>query len=116
MAGKKGKSGGPRANSGGARAGAGRPKKARPPTARQYEDAIAYLAAVVSGAEQPDAVRVAAAKALLPFQSPRTRAPIKSPPPRQLQSQADMSKQRDAQEDWNRKALEIRTRMGRKDN
>jgi hypothetical protein len=115
MTGKKGKSGGPRANSGGARLGAGRPKKERPPTARQYEDAIAYLDAVVSGAEQPDAVRVAAAKALLPFQSPRKRAPVASAPPRQLQQAAQLDAESAAREAWRAKSAEIRARLGRKE-
>jgi hypothetical protein len=73
MSGKKGRSGG-------ARSGAGRPKKKRPPTAHKYEDAVAYLAAVVEGTEEPDAVRVNAARSLLPYQAPRKRAPVASAP------------------------------------
>jgi hypothetical protein len=115
VAGKKGKSGGRRANSGGARPGAGRPKKRRPPTAREYKDAVDYLAAVVSGAEQPDAVRVAAAKALLPFQSPRQRAPVASPPPRQLQHKSQLSNEEAAREAWKAKSAEVRARLGRKE-
>lgn len=113
MAGMKGKSGGARANSGGARPGAGRPKKERPPTARVYADALDYLGAVVCGTEEPDAVRVAAAKALLPFQAPRKRAPVKSPPPAQLQRSEALAADEKARADWLAKAAAIRARHGR---
>lgn len=50
---------------GGARKGAGRPRKERPATAAAYDSAQAYLEAVIAGREEPDALRIAAAKALL---------------------------------------------------
>jgi hypothetical protein len=108
MSGKKGRSGG-------ARSGAGRPKKKRPPTAHKYEDAVAYLAAVVEGTEEPDAVRVNAARSLLPYQAPRKRAPVASAPPRQLQQAAQLDAESAAREAWKAKSAEIRARLGRKE-
>lgn len=104
---------GTKGRSGGSRAGAGRPKKKRPPTARKYEDALDFLAAVVAGTEPPDPVRVAAAKALLPFQAPRKRAPVASAPPRQLQHAAKIGAEEAAREAWRKKSAEVRARLGR---
>jgi hypothetical protein len=77
---------------GGKRSGAGRPKgsgkaarasmlaspPASAPEAPQtlYLDAEAYLAAVVEGREPPDALRIAAAKAVMPYQKRRQRVPL----------------------------------------
>lgn len=56
--------------------------KVRPiaPTGGTYADAESYLAAVVSGIEPPDPLRVAAARALLPYQKRAERRPL--PPKR----------------------------------
>lgn len=73
-----------------------------------------YLSAVVSGDEAPDPVRVAAAKALLPFQSARQRVPLRSSPPRQLQEKEKIAAEAAAREEWCQRANEIRARHGRK--
>jgi len=115
MSGTKGKSGGPRKNAGGARAGAGRPKRApaAPVAAVEYHDAQSYLEAVVRGREPADQVRVQAAKAILPFQVRRQRAPLAAPPPRAMQHAADLSAEEQAREAWRRKSEEVRARHAR---
>lgn len=103
MAGMKGKSGG-------ARPGAGKPRKQHPASGATYASAVDYLAAVVAGDELPDPARVAAAKALLPFQSPRQRAPLRSKPPRQLQDSEKIAAEAAARDEWTQKAAAIRAR------
>lgn len=71
MAGKKGRSGGPRANSGGARPGAGRKPKA--PELNLSElllttDPQKFLQGVMNDMQTDIKVRVDAAKALMPYE------------------------------------------------
>lgn len=99
---------------GGKRRGAGRPKK----TSKVYDPsdaALKYLADVAAGIEAPNRDRIAAARAVLPYQAPRQRAPVKSPRPAALQQKSDLGKQREAKDDWDRKVVEIRSRFERKD-
>lgn len=90
---------------GGKRKGAGRPKgsgkaarasmlaspPASAPEAPQtlYLDAEAYLAAVVEGREPPDALRIAAAKAVMPYQKRRQRVPLAAARTPKAQAAAD---------------------------
>ena len=92
---------------GGKRSGAGRPKgsgkaaRASAPAATSgsapeaaqtiYEDAEAYLGAVVRGEIAPDPLRIAAAKAILPFQKRKQRAPLAATRTAKRQAVADES-------------------------
>ncbi len=80
MAGKKGRSGGPRENSGGARPGAGRPHKE--PVLNMSEllltsDPQKFLQGVMNDQETDIKLRVDAAKALLPYRYPKKAAGVK---------------------------------------
>jgi hypothetical protein len=104
----------PKNRHGGKRNGAGRKKK----KSRIYDPdvaALAYLADVAAGIARPNRDRISAARAVLPYQAPRQRAPVKSPPPKDLQTKTDLSQQRETRGDWDRKVVEIRSRLGRKD-
>jgi len=83
---------------GGKRPGAGRPRGTTaasshsqapeaPPT--YYEDAESYLAAVVEGREPADALRIAAAKAVMPYQKRRQRVPLAAARTPKAQGAAD---------------------------
>jgi hypothetical protein len=58
------------------------PAAARTP--REYSNPESYLRAVVAGETRADPIRVAAAKALLPFLEPRRRAPKRSVTPKEM--------------------------------
>jgi len=85
--------------SGGARKGAGRPRGSGKDTASSattdpkspatYLDAESYLAAVVEGREIPDPARIAAAKAILPYQKRRQRVPLAAARPPKAQERSD---------------------------
>lgn len=98
---------------GGKRPGAGRPRKA---AGAIYDSALAFLTAVARGIEpaSPEQ-RVAAARAVLPYEQPKTRAPKKSPPPERLRAAADLQSTAAAQDEWRAKAEQIRARHGRKE-
>lgn len=110
---------------GGKRLGAGRPKKyaqremfggvpkpaATTPTV-VYESAQAYLDAVVAGIEPADPIRVAAAKALLPYETPRSRAPLSAVgKPKQIQALQRHQDEASEKSDWRVKAEEIAARL-----
>lgn len=103
-------------NHGGKREGAGRPPKY--PRAcgdgLQYASAEAFLSAVVAGTEPADPVRVQAAKALLAYQAPRRRAPVKSPSHADLARHGELAAEAEAVEDFERKATAIRAKHKRK--
>jgi hypothetical protein len=114
------------AGHGGARPGSGRkpknhapgapPTPATPPIApARYDDALAYLAAVVRGDERPDSLRIAAAKAVLPFQEPKKRAPVASPPPTKLRAATERGIEAAAVDDFTRRADAVRARHKRED-
>jgi hypothetical protein len=68
---------------------------------------------VVQGVAAPDPVRVGAARALLPFERARQRAPKKSASPKAMQ-EADVKATEQALLDRGAaKAAEVRKRMGR---
>lgn len=100
---------------GGARPGAGRPKKtsAKPPTgaASRYESALAYLQAVALGREAPDGLRIAAAKAVLPYEAPKRRATVESPPPRSLRKKEQAQAESSETAAWNEKQRAIRAQF-----
>ncbi|MDP3512696.1 MAG: hypothetical protein Q8S20_08095 [Sulfuritalea sp.] len=76
--GKRKGAGRPKGSGKAARASAPAPAPGSAPEAPQaiYEDAESYLAAVVEGREPPDALRIAAAKAVMPFQKRKQRVPL----------------------------------------
>lgn len=92
---------------GGYREGSGRKKKDRTDQA-YYPDAESYLSAVVRGETEPDAVRVTAAKALIAYQKAKQRAPVKSPSPHRLREKTDSDIERNASEEFEKKAAVIR--------
>jgi len=97
------------AGHGGARPGAGRkPGKSGDAKATRYDDALAYLAAVVRGDEPPNGLRIAAAKSVLPYQAPKARAPVQSPPPAKLRSTVERSADRAEADDYQRRAAAVR--------
>lgn len=109
---------------GGARPGAGRKKGARKSngylapdpssaTGKKYSTAEAYLAAVVSGDEPPDRDRIAAAKAMMPYQTAKVRAPVKTPAPKTMQKNQEQEQAEIQREAWQRKKEEVRRRLGK---
>ena len=100
---------------GGARVGAGRKPKAAAdapeasPT--MFADPLAYLIAVSTGAVPGDALRVAAAKAALPYTQPKARAPVASPPPQKLRAATERHADKAEADDWQRRAAEVRRRV-----
>ena len=109
--------------SGGRRPGAGRPKGStskpnRPVNTEgtQFNDPLEYLRAVACGAEPADALRIAAAKACLPFTAPKARAPVQSPAPAKLRKQNETGTEQQAQEAWRQKAEAIRAKHREKEN
>jgi hypothetical protein len=110
------------AGHGGKRPGAGRPKKVRTATAppaegQVFDSAEEYLAAVVAGVIVPDAVRVAAAKCLIGYQTKKRRAPQKSLTPTQMAIQEVRIIENSIAAEFEAKAKEIRARhAGRKKN
>jgi hypothetical protein len=106
------------AGHGGARIGAGRkPATARnadAPAPPRYGDALSYLEAVVRGDEPADGLRIAAAKAVLPFQAPKKRAPVASPPPEKLRSATTRAAERTEREAFHARAAEVRRKFQEK--
>lgn len=97
---------------GGKREGAGRPRKRRKAQGT-FADAEAYLSAVVEGSVEPDALRIAAAKALIAYQTARQRAPKKSPTPRQMAEIEARSIEAAVADEFEAKAAAIRAKHRR---
>lgn len=103
---------------GGKRDGAGRPKGATTrkantgqPGATVFDDPLAYLCAVATGAIPGEALRVAAAKAALPFTTPKARAPVASPAPARLRAKVQHASEAADQTAWAAKAASVRKRF-----
>jgi hypothetical protein len=99
------------AGHGGARPNSGpKPKGDRPTTDVQarYDDPLAYLIAVATGETPGDSLRVAAAKAALPWTTPKKRAPPASPSPQKLQAATQRAEARASEADFASRAAEIR--------
>ena len=108
------------AGHGGARPGAGRKaKKAATPgvavavAVAEFSDPLDYLIAVARGLVPGDSLRVAAAKAALPFVTPKARVPVESPPPQAIRARAERSADAAAVEDWKRRAAAVRARIAK---
>lgn len=105
------------AGHGGARVGAGRPEGAKGRRSstgegpERFDDPLAYLIAVATGATPGDALRVAAAKAALPWTAPKKRAPVESPPPRKIRAQAENGIESAERDAWNARAAQVRERL-----
>lgn len=78
-----------------------------------YLDPEAYLQAVACGRAVPDAVRVAAARALLPYLRMRQRAPLRGRTPRELDARAAREEEDRLLEEWAEKARKVRARLAR---
>ena len=99
---------------GGARPGSGR----KPKTAdaaepgQRFDTALELLEAVVRGDLEADTLtRIAAARVVLPYQAPKARAPVESPPPKVLRAKTERSADRAETDDWQRRAAEVRRRL-----
>jgi len=106
------------AGHGGSRLGAGRKpgtKAAARATTTQFDNVLDYLRAVALGLEPGDALRVAAAKAALPFEAPKARAHVASPPPTKLRATVERTADRAVTDDFARRAAEVRRNHNRKD-
>jgi hypothetical protein len=79
----------------------------------EFDSAESYLAAVVKGLTLPDPVRVGAARALLPYEKGKQRAPVKSATPRQLDSQNKLIAEQELLDKWAEKAAQVRERLKR---
>ena len=97
---------------GGRRPGAGRPKKDRAAQAF-FEDAESYLLAVVQGCTIPDAVRVAAAKALIQYQKAKARTPMKSPSSSQLRRKTETDLEKSKIQEFETKAAKVRKKYSK---
>jgi hypothetical protein len=106
------------AGHGGARIGAGRKPKGdkatRAAASPKYADPLAYLVAVACGDISGDGLRVAAAKAALPYTRPRERAPIESPPPKELARRGKTAAAVKDKTGWELRAAAIREKHERK--
>ena len=80
------------------------------PESEHFETAQEYLAAVVAGRVVADPVRVSAARALLPFERAKQRAPIKSEKPADLHRQSEKDAERAQLDAWERRTADIRAR------
>lgn len=105
---------------GGARPGAGRKKGSRNRESRfsgesssgkRYESAEAYLHAVVIGDEPPDRNRIAAAKAMLPYQVAKRRAPLASEAPKQMALSEELDQERQQAAEWEKTQQGIRAKL-----
>jgi hypothetical protein len=81
---------------------------------QRYEDAEAYLLAVVRGDVPPDPVRVSAARAILPYQRRRERAPLKGDTPKRMAERTQHDAQAQELEAWAETEKRVRARVGRK--
>lgn len=97
---------------GGARPGAGRKKKDRTPKGK-FENAMEYLKAVVCGQIAPDALRVSAAKAILPYEAPKSRTKVESPSPKKLRSKEAAESEKSNLLEFEKKAAKIRAKYNK---
>jgi hypothetical protein len=82
--------------------------------APQFDNAQDYLAAVVRGTVAPDPTRVSAARALIQYERPRTRRPLRpAMTPTQQQGSDAAAADRELREEWADKVVAIRARLGR---
>ncbi|PIV89413.1 MAG: hypothetical protein COW48_00645 [Hydrogenophilales bacterium CG17_big_fil_post_rev_8_21_14_2_50_63_12] len=91
--------------------GAAAPATAAPPA--EFQDAEGYLQAVVLGTTPADPVRVSAARTLIQYQTARQRAPVASPPPRQLAQSEEIADESAARKAWAMKSAQVRARLSR---
>lgn len=80
------------------------------------ETAAEYLQAVVSGRVQPDPLRIVAAKALLPYESPRKRQPLVAAAGPKAQAKRDArDDEAEARQAWAARAAEVRRKLALKE-
>lgn len=109
----------PKKPHGGARPGAGRPTKVpiQPPNPDATPlSAEEYLQRVVSGQEQPDAVRTRAALGLIRYQQPAQRAPLPNPPARELSQKSVRAADKVVADEFEKRAAEIRAKHAQRKN
>jgi hypothetical protein len=98
---------------GGKRPGAGRKRK----TGGKYDSAYEFLLAVARGAEaaSPEQ-RVAAARAVLPYEQPKRRATKTSPSTKALRATESLRAEGAAHDEWDAKSNAIRIKHSRGNN
>lgn len=108
------------AGHGGARVGAGRPEGAKTrkasadnPVPARFDDPLSYLIAVATGETAGDALRVAAAKAALPWTTAKKRAPVESPAPRALRAKTERDLDAAVEGEWQARAAKVRERLAK---
>ncbi|MBN3789708.1 hypothetical protein [Burkholderia sp. Ac-20353] len=77
----------------------------------RYDNALTYLEAVVRGDEPADPLRIAAARIVLPYQAPKTRAPVESPPPSRLRANEKRARESSEADDWEKRAEAVKARF-----
>ncbi len=97
---------------GGYRPGAGRKKKDRTLQGK-FENALDYLTAVTQGAVEPDALRISAAKAVLPYEEPKKRLKVKSDRPEVIRAKETRAIEEDNLLIFEEKASKIREKYKR---
>jgi len=70
------------------------------------------LEAVATGLVEPDALRISACRALLPYSNQKARAPLLSPAPEKLRAATRRQAEQAAQTDWQEKSAAIRRKHG----
>lgn len=95
---------------GGKRPGAGRKPRAQ----GRYDSAYDFLLAVARGIEQASPEqRVAAARAVLPYEQPKRRATKPSPKPSALRTREVVQRDKADDHAWRERVAQIRAKHGR---
>lgn len=100
---------------GGKRPGAGRKKTVQAaPVPEAGLSAEAYLAKVVAGDLPADPSRVRAAATLIRYETAQKRAPLASPPPKEMARRTEVAVEKGIAAEFEKKAREIRARHAAK--
>ena len=94
--------------------GSAMPGEKVPDEVKKYSGALEYLQAVTCGEIIPDALRIQAAKATLPYEEPKRRAKPESKSPKKLKQAEDNAIEKQRQADFEKKAQIIRAEFATK--
>jgi hypothetical protein len=85
----------------------------QPARSLEFETAEAYLSAVVAGLARPDPCRVSAARALIQYEMPRQRRPLRpAVNPTQQEAKAKSAAEREQADDWAAKVAAVKRKLG----
>jgi hypothetical protein len=90
------------------------PEQNIPDEVNEFKGALEYLQAVTIGKVKPDSLRIAAAKAVLPYEEPKRRAKPESKSPKKLKQAEDKAIEKQRQADFEAKAKIIRAEFATK--